>query len=105
MRSALLALAMIPLGLGAAVACDDHIGTCEIEAWRWYSTGNFLTVEGSASCNSGFAHIRLYEEGGDEQQFLGVAEGLIDGHVLTAIATNIERPQTLAIKYSIDPDF
>ena len=105
MRSALLALAMIPLGLGSAVACDDHVGTCEIEDWRWYTTGHYLTVEGSATCNSGLARIRLYEEGRDEQQFLGVAEGLIEGHALTAIAMNIDRPERLAIKYSIDPDF
>ena len=104
MRSALLALAMIPLGLGSALACDDHVGTCEIEDWRWYTTGHYLTVEGSATCNSGFARIRLYEEDGDEQQFLGVAQGLIEGHALTAVATNIERPQALAIKYNIDPD-
>ena len=104
MRRVLLAFAMIPLGLGSALACDDHIGTCEIEAWRWYSTGHFLTVEGSATCDSGFARVRLYEGSGDEQQFLGVAEGLIEGHALTAIASNIERPQSLSIKYSIDPD-
>ena len=105
MRFALLTLAAIPLCLGSALACDDHVGTCEIEDWRWYTTGHYLTVEGSATCNSGFARIRLYEETGADAQFLGVAEGLIDGHALTAIATNIDQPQSLSIKYSIDPDF
>ena len=103
MRSALLALAILPLCLGSALACDDHIGTCEIEDWRWYTTGHYLTVEGSVTCDSGFARIRVYEASGAEQQFLGVAEGVIEGHALTAIATNIEQPQTLSIKYSIDP--
>ena len=104
MRWALLAFAMVGLCAGSALACDDHVGACEIEAWRWYSTGHFLTVEGSATCDSGFARIRLYEGSGDEEQFLGVAEGLIEGHALTAIASNIERPQSVSIKYSIDPD-
>ena len=105
MRWILFAFAIVPLGLSSALACDDHIGACEIEAWRWYTTGSYLTIEGSATCNSGFTHIRLYEGTGDEQHFLGVAEGLIEGHTLTAIATDIDRPQSLSIKYSIDPDF
>ena len=104
MRSILLALAIVPLFLGSALACDDHIGSCEIEDWRWYTTGDFLSIEGSTTCDSGFARIRLYEATGAEKQFLGVAEGLIEGHALTAIATNINRPQSLSIKYSIDPN-
>ena len=105
MRSVWLAFSIAPFCLGSALACDDHFGDCEIEAWRWYSTGEFLTVEGSATCDSGFARIRLYEGTGDQQQFLGIAEGVIEGHALTAIATNISQPQALSIKYSIDPGF
>ena len=42
MRFALLTLAAIPLCLGSALACDDHVGTCEIEDWRWYTTGHYF---------------------------------------------------------------
>ena len=52
MRSILLAFAVVPLGVGSALACDDHVGTCEIEAWRWYSTGHYLTVEWSGPLGS-----------------------------------------------------
>ena len=105
MRSALLALATIPLCLGSALACDDHVGTCEIEDWRWYGGGAYLTVEAATTCNSGFARVRLYEGTGANQRFLGIAEGIVEGHVLDAIAANIDRPQSLSIKYSIDPNF
>ena len=102
MRTAILALAIIALGLGSALACDDHVGTCEIEDWRWQNAMGMLSIEGSTTCDSGFVHIRLYEESGDESQFLGVAQGLIEGHALTAFATDIDRPQSLSIEYSID---
>ena len=104
MRASLLAFAMVPFCLNSALACDDHVGACEIEDWRWYSTGGYLTIEGSTTCDSGFARIRLYEGDGEEQRFLGIAEGLVEGHALTAIATNMDRPQSLSIKYSIDPN-
>ena len=51
MRSVLLALVMIPLGLGSALACDDHIGTCEIEDWRWQNALGMLSIEGSTTCD------------------------------------------------------
>lgn len=105
MRSILLAFAIVPLCLGSALACDDHIGTCEIEDWRWQNAMGMLSIESSTTCNSGLAHIRLYEDGGSESRFLGVAQGLIQGHAMTAFATDIDRPESLSIKYSIDPDF
>ena len=105
MRSVLLAAAAVPLCVGSALACDDHVGTCDIEAWRWQNAMGMLTIEGSATCDSGLAHIRLYEESGGESLFLGVAQGIIQGHALTALATDIDRPKSLSIKYSIDPDF
>ena len=87
-----------------AGACDDHVGTCEIEAWRWYAPiPGMLAIEGSVSCDSGMASIRLFEQAGGEQKFLGTATGIIDGHVLEAIATNIDEPDELVIRYSIDP--
>ena len=59
----------------AAQACDDHHGVCEIEDWRWYSTADYLTVEGVATCDAGRVRIRLYEGEGDQPRFLGIAAG------------------------------
>ena len=102
MKALLLAAAAV-LWATAAVACDDHIGTCEIEEWRWIGPqGGYLTIEGVTTCNSGFATIRLYE--GDGGRFLGIAEGFISGHALRAIATDVNKATDLAIKYSIEPD-
>ena len=105
MRIATLAAAAGLVWIGAASACDDHVGKCEIEAWRWYAPlPGMLSIEGSVSCDSGIANIRLFEQDGDEQKFLGVATGIIAGHALQAIANNIDEPQNLAIRYSIDSD-
>ena len=105
MRFALLTLAVVPLCMGSALACDDHVGTCEIEDWRWQNVMGMLSIEASTTCDTGMAHIRLYEDSGAEPRFLGVAQGFIQGHALTALATDIDKPQSLSIKYSIDPDF
>ena len=105
MRFSVLALAIVPFCLGSALACDDHVGTCEIEDWRWQNAMGMLSIEGSTTCNSGLAHIRLYEASGDEPRFLGIAQGVVQGHALTAFSTDIDRPKSLSIKYSIDPDF
>ena len=89
--------------ISAANACDDHVGKCEIEAWRWYSVSDMVSIEGSVSCDSGMANIRLFEQVGDEQKFLGVVTGVIEGHVLEAVAMNIDEPGELVIRASIDP--
>ncbi len=57
-----------------------------------------LTIEGSATCNSGLASIRLY----DGEAYLGNASGLVEGHALSAMATGIDKPGDLQIKYSIN---
>ena len=99
--SAALGLCVAP---AAAIACDDHVGECEIESWRWYSVGEYLTVEGAATCDSGSINIRLYEgEGKDPAAFLGIAIGFIEGHAFDAIATRISKPAEVSIRYSIDP--
>ena len=105
MRGLIAAAAAGLLCVGVAQACDDHHGTCEIEDWRWHTAmGNFLMVEGVTTCVKGFIQIRLYDGEGDHRQFLGVASGFVSGHVFDAIAENIDsRPQSLSIKYSIDP--
>ena len=103
MRLATFAAAAAACFIGAAGACDDHVGKCEIEAWRWYSVSDMVWIEGSVSCDSGIANIRLFEKDGDEEKFLGTATGLITGHVLEAVAMNIEEPGELVIRARIDP--
>ena len=97
-RILLTIAAAVCLTPATALACDDHIGECKIEAWRWQSLGDMLTLDGSATCDSGMAAIRLY----DGDTFLGVANGLIEGHALQAVAHGIEKPANLMIKYSIE---
>lgn len=104
MRIVTLAAAAGLVWTVAASACDGHVGNCEIKAWRWYAPlSGMLSIEGSVSFDSGIASIRLLEQDGDEQKFPGVATGSIDGHVLRAIASEIDEPQNLAIRVSIDP--
>ena len=100
MRFLLSFLCASSLGLGVAAACDDHVGKCKLEAWRANSAPmGMLMIEGSATCNSGMATIRLY----DGEKFLGVAQGVVEGHALNAMATNIPAHQSLSIKSSIRP--
>ena len=84
-----------------ALACDDHHGKCEIDGWRYYDSGSHLTIEGSASCDSGLITIRLF----DGNAYLANASGFVVGHTFTAYALNTQSPANLTIKYSIDPDF
>ncbi len=105
MKLIAMAVSACLIGASAALACDDHIGACEIEDWRsWDSFGTFV-IEGVATCDTGFIRIRLYDGEGDGQRFLGTAEGFIDGHVFSALATNLDTPKNLSIKYSIDPNW
>ena len=102
MRIFLFALLGIFFSAAVAVACDDHHGKCTLEAWRSSHAARLamLKIEGSATCNEGFVNIRLYDEG----KFLGVADGLIEGHVLQAFGRDLPtKPKALTIKYSIDP--
>ena len=104
MRGLIAAAAAGLLFAGTAQACDDHHGACEIEDWRWYTTaGTFLQIEGVATYDTGHIRIRLYDGEGDKPKFLGTAEGLVKGHVFDAIGQNIPEPQSLSIKYSIEP--
>ena len=88
------------LCLGVAVACDDHVGKCELEAWRANPAAmGMVSIDGSATCDSGSATIRLY----DGAKFLGVATGIIRGHALQAVAMDVPAYTDLKIKYSIRP--
>ena len=87
-----------------AMACDDHVGTCELEAWRAHNAiPGILTIEGSATCDSGVVSIRLYDVAGGAERFLGTANGFIQGHALHAVAAELDAPGELAIRVSIDP--
>ena len=100
----LAAFAAISFCAAPAIACDDHVGACEVEAWRAYvGLPGMLTIEGSVTCDSGLASIRLYDVSGGEERFLGTATGVVSGHALTAIANNVTEPAELAIRVSIDP--
>ena len=89
------------LYVGTALACDDHVGKCKLEAWRVLPlVGDYLTIDGSATCDKGFLKIRLY----DGKKFIGTADGRIEGHAAEAIASGIlANPTDLVIKYSIRP--
>lgn len=89
-----------------SIACDDHVGKCELEDWRWKeSFGNMLEIEGVATCNKGMISIRIYEKEGEDETFLGTTTGFINGHVITAVASDIEYidPDAIMIRYAIQP--
>ena len=102
-RAGCLAVALAAVVfLGVAMACDDHVGKCELEAWRaMRPAAGMLPIDGSATCAEGSINIRLYDDG----KFIGTASGIIQGHALTAFSQNIQvAPKALTIKYSIVPD-
>ena len=105
MRKTLLVALALCLASSGALACDDHSGTCEIEDWRSWDSFGTLVIEGVATCDTGFIRIRLYDGEGDGQRFLGTADGFIEGHIFSALATNLDTPNNLSIKYSISPDY
>ena len=104
MRIVLSTITAFCLASTAALACDDHTGTCKIEDWRWSGpTGGYLTIDGAATCDAGWITIRVYE--GDGGRFLGVATGEVRGHAFEAIATDVKSASAIAIKYSIDQNW
>lgn len=98
-----LMMAVALMAAGAAWACDDHVGECQIEDWRWKVSGTYLTVEGVATCDRGRVYLRMYE--GEGGAFVAVADGPLKAHAFTVIASGLDsRPTDLAIKYSIEPE-
>ncbi len=92
----------ILLNVGIAVACDDHVGKCKVDAWRHiYTPGvDMLMLEGSSTCDKGHIRIRLY----DTEKFIGVSEAFIEGHAFQAVFMGInEGPKSASIKYGIKP--
>ena len=101
-RAGCLSLVLVAGTMGVALACDNHVGKCELEAWRSTYTPmiKMLTIEGSATCNEGSINTRLY----DGEKFIGTADGIVEGHAAHASAYDIQaRPAALTIKYSIQP--
>ena len=102
----LLAALVLCLAPGAALACDDHGGKCEIEdlIHAYTLIMNALTIDGVATCNAGEVRLRLYDGEGDSRKFLGVETAYIDGHIFKAMMMNVAaKPKALSIKYSIKP--
>ena len=104
MRIALPAMTAFCLVSTAALACDDHAGTCEIEDWKHTYTAvvQALTIDGVATCNTGTIRIRLYDGEGNARKFIGVETAYIEGHIFKAFMLQAEKPQALSIKYSIE---
>ena len=103
MRALLLLPTILAVALFScvpALACEDHYGRCELDAWRanYEKSMNTLFFDASATCNSGRATIRLY----DGDRFLGVLSRSIRGHALRGTA-RIDAYSNLKIKYSIEP--
>ena len=89
-----------------SIACDDHVGKCELEDWRWSEPfGNTLELQGVSTCNKGLISIRIYEKEGEDETFLGTTTGVINGHVVTAVASDIEYFDfdAIVIRYAIQP--
>ena len=105
MRKTMLGVAALCLAPGPAIACDDHVGQCEVEDWKYTYTSvmEALQIEGVATCDVGQIRLRLYDGEGDSRKFVGVETAYIEGHIFQAIKLQVERPRALYIQYSIDP--
>ena len=103
MRALLATLAVVLFWCAPALACDDHHGKCTFDGFRAQHNKlmNAVSIDASATCDKGHARIRLYNGG----NFIGVATGYIDGHVLEALSFIPEDASIadLTIKYSIEP--
>ena len=81
---------------GAALACDDHAGTCEIEDWKHSYTGMMeaLIIDGVTTCDTGQIRLRLYDGDGEARRLLAVETAYIDGHIFKALVMPVEtRPK------------
>ena len=100
-----LAVVLVIGSFGIARACDDHVGTCQIDDWRSYQQLNYLNIEGVATCDSGKVNLRIYDGDGDNARFIATTYAYIEGHSFHAIATNIEEPlSNITLRYSVEPD-
>ena len=85
-----------------ATQADD---SCKVEDWRWYVPhGDTLAIEGASNCKEGRIVIRVYAKEGDEQKFLGVADTYVEGFAFEAYVDKVDKPNDIAIRYTIDPE-
>ena len=97
MRLSATAFVVCVLWLGSASACDDHVRELSIEARRAVVPAGIhgmLFIEEIVTCNEGHLRIRLY----DGNEFLGTADGVVQGHMLWASAIHITNTENLSIK-------
>ena len=103
MRALLSAtLAAVLFSCAPVLACDDHVGKCELDAVKPNRLGGLLNFHGSATCDRGRVFIRVY----DGDTFLGVVSDGFRGHAIRT--THVDVPKGLKlknvrIKYSIEP--
>ena len=76
---------------------------CQIEDWRWQYVEFYkvVSIEGTATCETGKITIRAYDGNGE---FVGTGWGFIEGHVftITPIMDILRKPRSLNIKSTID---
>ena len=87
MRALLATLAVVFLSCVPVLACDDHVGKCELDAVKVSRTGGLLNFHGSATCDRGRVFIRVY----DGDTFLGVVSDGFRGHAIRT--THIDPPK------------
>lgn len=106
MKRIALGVGALLMGAGAAIACDDHVGQCEIEDWTHTYTAvvQSLRIDGVATCDAGQVRLRLYDGEGETRKLVGVDTAYIEGHIFQALLLPVEKPATLSIKYSIQPE-
>ena len=99
----IVALVFSGVFFAPVLACDDRVGKCEVEDWRWHAAiGGLLVIEGSTTSDKGEIRIRLYDGTGEKRKFLGTDMGYIEGHAFQSMMTNIQKPKSPSIKYSIE---
>ena len=98
-----IATLVLLLGFGAAFA-DDDAGKCSVEDWRYTYTAGLLvlTIEGSATCETGRIRVRAYDTSDGTSKFMGVAQTAIEGYIFSATVFAIyKNPASMDIKYAI----
>ena len=95
------------LNTSIAVIAKDVVVVmeCKIKDLWWYSDTinfrRFVTIKGSATCDSGSITMYLYEGTGEFKRFIGTADGVIEGHAFSVTVNVSEHPKLLSIVYDI----
>ena len=81
---------------------ETHAG--EIDEFRHLHDMEFghLTIEGTATCETGELVLRAYDGVGDKEKLIGVARAQIEGYVFDTLIQGVFEPVTqLNLKYVI----